>query len=459
LGDFFLANLEASPGITMRTTLLGACFLLGFLGTELQADDPLKKADRPHVILILADDLGYECIRANGGQSYQTPNLDRLAKSGVRFEHCHVQPLCTPTRVQLMTGKYNIRNYLNFGTLLRNETTFAHQMKQAGYATAICGKWQLGREVDSPRHFGFDESYLWQHTRRPPRYANPGLELNGQERNFSKGEYGPDLVNDFAIDFVTRHRNQPFFLYYPMMLTHDPYQPTPDSPDWDPKAKGESVNRKEKHFGEMVTYMDKLIGKLDAKLVELGIRDKTLVLFLGDNGTGRGATSRWNGSTIRGGKGTTKATGTHVPLIVSWPSGAKEGQVNRDLISSVDLFPTLCQAAGAEIPANLDGVSFLPQIRGEKGNPREWLYTWYSPRQQADLSVTEYAFDQGFKLYRDGRFFDLQADPEEGKPLKISELTGPQIAAAQKLQSALDRFKDARPEELDRRFRESLKTK
>ena len=156
----------------------------------------------------------------------------------MRFEHCHVQPLCTPTRVQLMTGRYNVRNYLNFGTLVRTETTFAHLLKKAGYATGICGKWQLGREKDSPQHFGFDESYLWQHTRRPPRYANPGLEHNGKELNFTNGEYGPKLVNDFALDFVTRHKDEPFFLYYPMMLTHDPFQPTPGQPRLGPEGDG-----------------------------------------------------------------------------------------------------------------------------------------------------------------------------------------------------------------------------
>ena len=116
--------------------LLGAC-----AAPASSAADPPK---RPNVVVILADDFGYECVTANGGQSYKTPHLDRLAKGGVRFEHCHVQPLCTPTRVQLMTGKYNVRNYLNFGTLVRTETTFAHLMKRAGYATGICGKWGLG---------------------------------------------------------------------------------------------------------------------------------------------------------------------------------------------------------------------------------------------------------------------------------------------------------------------------
>ena len=193
----------------MKSILAKIGLLVASCGILPAASAPrLLAADaKPNLILIMADDFGYECVTANGGQSYQTPNLDRLAATGMRFEQCHVQPLCTPTRVQLMTGRYNVRNYLNFGTLLRQETTFAHLLKKAGYATGICGKWQLGHEPDSPQHFGFDESCLWQHTRRPPRYANPGLEHNGVAKDFTDGEYGPKLVNDFALDFVTRHQD------------------------------------------------------------------------------------------------------------------------------------------------------------------------------------------------------------------------------------------------------------
>ncbi|MFM8274419.1 MAG: sulfatase-like hydrolase/transferase [Gemmata sp.] len=441
----------------MTRFALGLAALLGACAAP--ATSAADAPKRPNVVVILADDFGYECVTANGGQSYKTPHLDRLAKGGVRFEHCHVQPLCTPTRVQLMTGKYNVRNYLNFGTLVRTETTFAHLMKRAGYATGICGKWQLGHEKDSPQHFGFDESYLWQHTRRPPRYANPGLEHNGNELNFTKGEYGPDLLNDFAIDFVTRHRGEPFFLYYPLTLTHDPFQPTPDSAGWDPKATGETANRDVRHFADMVAYADKLIGKFDAKLGELGIRDNTLVLFVGDNGTGRGVTSRFRGADYKGGKGTTTAAGTHVPLIASWPGVIRNGSTSADLISSVDVLPTVCRAAGADVPANTDGVSFLPQLTGEKGAPREYLYAWYSPRQQADLTVSEYAFDRGYKLYRTGHFYDLTADPKEAKPLKVADLTGAAAAAAKKLDAALAQYKDARPAALDQQFRESIKKK
>ena len=432
-------------------TLLNLIALLAF------ACGPAFAAGRPNIILIMADDFGYECVAANGGQSYQTPNLDRLAATGMRFEQCHVQPLCTPTRVQLMTGRYNVRNYFDFGTLLRTETTFAHLLKKAEYATGICGKWQLGREVDAPKHFGFDESYLWQHTRLAPRYANPGLEHNGVQQDFSNGEYGPKLVNDFALDFVTRHKAKPFFLYYPMMLTHDPFQPTPDSPDWNPKAVGEQVNRDVKHFADLTAYMDKMIGRLVAKLDELGIRDNTLLLFLGDNGTRSSVTSRFNGGDYAGGKGTTTKRGTHVPCIANWPAVIQPRRVNRDLISSVDFLPTICAAGGVPAPVKLDGVSFLPQLRGEQGAPREWLYCWYSPRQRLDLTVSEFACNHEYKLYRTGELFDLKADPFEEKPVAVPASTGRAAIAAKKLQGVLAQFEDARPAELDRQFEQSMR--
>jgi arylsulfatase A len=402
----------------------------------------------PNIVFILADDLGYETIGANGGQSYKTPNLDRMAATGMRFERCYVQPLCTPTRVQLMTGMYNVRNYIEFGTMDPHATTFGNLLKNAGYMTAIAGKWQLGHDKDLPRRFGFDEACLWQHTRRPPRYANPGLEYNGVERDFNHGEYGPDLVSDFALDFITRHKSQPFFLYYPMMLTHAPFQPTPDSPDWDPKASGEKAGKNVKHFADMVAYMDKLVGKLVTKVDELGLRDNTLIIFLGDNGTGKGVTSRFRGSAYDGGKGLTTAAGMHVPLIANWPGHVPSGGVNDDLIDSTDFLPTLCAAAGTNVPSALtiDGHSFLPQLLGEKGQPREWIYSWYS--QDGKPPFREFAMDAKYKLYRSGRFIGLGNDPLEARPQSAGELKGAEAAAAAKLKKVLAQYANARPAEL-----------
>lgn len=411
---------------------------------------------RPNIVLIMVDDFGFECVTANGGQSYRTPNIDQLAATGVRFENCHVQPLCTPTRVQLMTGRYNIRNYLEFGTLIRSATTFGHLLREAGYATAVCGKWQLGREQDSPQHFGFEESCLWQQTRRPPRYANPGLEYNGVEKDFNSGEYGPELVNNFALDFITQHREQPFFLYYPMILTHDPFQPTPDSSDWDPKTSDERSLNDVKHFADMTAFTDKMVGRVVSKLDELQLRENTLLIFLGDNGTLRTVTSRFNGTDFQGGKGRTTHRGTHVPCIANWPAVMQQGCVSGDLISSTDFLPTLCEAAHIAVPEDADGVSFLPQLRGDPGTPREWLYTWYSPRQRADMTVAECAFNHQFKLYRTGEFFDLAADPDEKKPLAIETLDQHPAEQAAMLWAVLDQFTDARPPELDEKFHQQM---
>lgn len=427
-------------GMTMR--VLCWCVLsLVFLCTLAAA------APRPNVVLIMADDLGYETIGANGGTSYKTPVLDRLAGTGVRFDRCYVQPLCTPTRVQLMTGSYNVRNYVTFGSMDPKAVTFGNIFKDAGYATCIAGKWQLGADRSLPKKFGFDEHCLWQHTRRPPRYANPGLEINGQEKDYRNGEYGPDLVNDYALDFITRHKDKPFFLYYPMILTHGPYQPTPHSPTWDPKAVGEAVNRDEKHFGHMVEYMDKLMGEVVAHLDRLGIRGNTLLVFLGDNGTGRGTRSMMGDRTVVGGKGLTTAAGMHVPLIVSWPGKIASGRVCSDLVDSTDFLPTISEAAGVTAPAvlKIDGRSFLPQLRGETGNPRQWIYSWYSPRGE---NLREFVFNQRFKLYRTGEFYDLAKDSAENAPLQVGALTGEAAAAARLFRTVLGRYEDARPPHL-----------
>lgn len=404
---------------------------------------------KPNVILILADDLGFECIGANGGTSYKTPVLDKLAATGVRFEHCNVQPLCTPTRVQLMTGIYNVRNYLDFGHMDPKCITFGNIMKQAGYATCITGKWQLGQDPELPKKFGFDEHCLWQHTRRPPRYANPGLEINGAAKDYTKGEYGPDLVNDYALDFIARKKDAPFFLYYPMMLTHGPYQATPDSADWNPKQQGENGGQSAEHFADMVAYMDKLIGKLVARLDELGLRENTLLLFIGDNGTGAGTKSMMGDKLVVGAKGSMIHTGTHVPLIVNCPGKAASGKVCTDLVDSVDILPTLCEATGASLPEGLkiDGRSFAPQLRGEKGQPREWRYSWYGPRE---FFEGEFTATRDFKLYRDGRFYDLRSDSQEKSSLPVASLEGEAAAAAKMLQGALDQFKDARPKGLEK---------
>ena len=234
---------------------------------------PAISLPKPNIVMIMADDLGLETMGSYGGNLYKTPNLDRLAAKGARFEHCYAQPICTPSRVQLMTGQYNVRNYAKFGLLPRDEVTFAHKLKAEGYATCIAGKWQLGRQKDAPQHFGFEEALLWQHTRDgrmnidgtrvDKRYENPILEKNGEPLAYNGGEFAPDLMVDFILDFIERKAQQPFLVYYPMILTHCPFVPTPHSEDWDPSSAGSPTYKGDKaYFGDMVEYVDHSLVKL-----------------------------------------------------------------------------------------------------------------------------------------------------------------------------------------------------
>jgi arylsulfatase A len=401
---------------------------------------------RTNVILILIDDFGYECVTANGGESYRTPVMDKLAATGVRLEQAHAQPLCTPTRVALMTGLNNKRNYTRFAHLDPKQRTFGHFFKDAGYATCVVGKWQLGKDLEGPALFGFQEHCLWQLNRRPGRYRNPGLEINGKQVDFNKDEYGPDIVNDYALDFITRQKDQPFFLYYPMMLTHSPYDATPDSPDY-LTSKSEDGTKKVGHFPDMVAYTDKLIGKLVAKLEELKLRENTLIVIMGDNGTGGGTPSRFKGREVTGGKGSSLVWGTHVPGIANWPGQVATGKVCSDMIEAADMLPTICEAAQVPLPTDLklDGRSFLPQLRGEKGNPKDALYVWYNPSGGAKAQY-EFAHEARYKLYADGRFFDTVADDREKSPLKDAELSAEAKAARTKLQAVLDANQGPRDE-------------
>ena len=405
---------------------------------------------RPNIVVILADDLGFECIAANGGTSYKTPNIDKLASQGVRFENCHAQPLCTPSRVQLMTGQYNVRNYLNFGKLGRNQTTFGNLFKNAGYQTAIAGKWQLGKEKDSPQHFGFDQSCLWQQTLKAndsighdTRYSNPVLEINGEPKYYTNGEFGADVESDFLCHFIEENKAKSFLVYYPMTLSHCPFVPTPDSKDWNPKSKG-SMNYKGKpvYFSDMVTYMDKVVGKIVAKIDELGLGNNTLIIFTGDNGTDQPIISMLRGKEYPGGKQYTTDNGTHVPLIARWSGRIEANKECFDLIDFTDFLPTICEATSIKTPATIpvDGVSFLPQLLGKKGSPRDWIYSWYSRTGKLE-GLSEFARNTDYKLYTTGQFFNIKGDFFEKTPLPLDKLNKKEETAYKSLNEALSKYK------------------
>lgn len=409
------------------------------------------QSNRPNIVLIMADDLGFECLGVNGGSSYSTPNLDRMAAQGMRFENCHSQSLCTPSRVQIMTGLYNVRNYTEFGKLDRSQKSFANLFKDAGYKTAIAGKWQLGREKDSPQHFGFDLSCLWQHSLPrtdsagfDSRFSNPILESNGEVMQLDRGIYGPDVVSDFICDFIKESKDRPFFAYYPMILTHCPFVPTPDSKDWDPDNPGSlSYKGDPRYFADMVAYMDGIVGKIISTIEIAGLEKNTIIIFTGDNGTDQPVVSMFKGKEYPGGKGQTTDNGTHVPLIVRWDSAIEPGAECLDLVDFSDFLPTICEAAEIKLTQDIeyDGFSFLPQLLGEKGNPRKWIYSWYSPRGE---SLKEFARDTEYKLYTSGAFYNVKDDFFEQTALNPEDFSKEEKQSYKTLNKALNKYKNIR---------------
>ena len=399
---------------------------------------------RPHIILIMADDLGVEGLNCYGGTSYRTPRLDRLAAEGLRFSHAYAQPLCTNSRVQLMTGMCNNRNWLYFGCLDPEARTIGHRMQEAGYRTCIAGKWQLhsydplnypGSESRrgkgmQPAQAGFDEFSLWHtgHTElKGPRYADPVILQNGVFRKDLQGRYGEDVWVDFIVDFMKRHGNdeRPFFVYYPMTLPHWPFVPTPRSDDWGIPEKMHppqgTTGGDTKYFPDMVAYLDEIVGRLVDAVDQQGLRDDTLILFYSDNGTDRRVTSHTNFGAIRGGKGSTTDAGTHVPLIARWPGRISSG-INDDLVDSTDFLPTVLAAAGRplRLPESIDGHSFFPQLLGQAGHPRRWIFCHFDPRPGWDkdkYTLIQFVRNKRFKLYGDGRLFDVPNDPLEQAPI------------------------------------------
>ncbi|WP_116368052.1 sulfatase-like hydrolase/transferase [Parahaliea mediterranea] len=397
---------------------------------------------RPNFVLILADDLGVEAVGAYGGESYRTPHIDRLAAQGVRFDNAHATPLCTPTRVMLLTGKESWRNYTHFGYLDPTETTFAQRLQQAGYATFATGKWQLVsnkyQELDgmSPAAAGFADYALWQVQAREgesDRYDNPTLQTPAGPQAGepgAPGSYGPARFSAAIQRFIrdSAARGQPFLAYYPMVLPHRPFSAPP----------GTSGADRQQRFADMMAYMDSIVGDIRATLETAGVAENTLLLFIGDNGTDRKITSRWRGREVAGGKATSLNLATHVPFIAWWP-GQLAPAARAELVSLADVLPTLL-ALGAPrqaLPPNVDGRSLWPLLAGGAANDwRDSLFMHYDPRW-SDNVPARYAFDTRWKLYQDGRLFHIADDPLEQQALQ-PPLPAAAEAARQRLQRRLD---------------------
>jgi arylsulfatase A len=412
----------------MKTSLIALAALVLAPLPHLQAAET-SAARKPNIILILADDLGIGNVSAYGADHFKTPNIDALAKSGTRFERCFSSPVCGPSRAVLMTGRYGFRTGMTGNDkdsakimAAATEIMIPKILKPAGYVTGQVGKWsQIPLE---PSDWGFDEFLrfkasgdYWNTQERAESYT-----LNGKQVPLADGEYLPDKMNDFAVDFITRHKDEAFFLYYPMSHVHTDILRTPDSA---PDSKD--------LFMDNISYMDKLVGKLTAALERLKLRENTIVFFVGDNGVHPGESDRSTirGRRISGAKGSLLEGGSLVPLIASWPRTIPADKVSPALTDFSDFFPTLTELAGGKLPegVTIDGRSFAPILKGEAGNPRESIFV--------QLGRNWYARESAWKLTQANELFDMSDAPFVEKAVAADSADPEAIAARKRLQATL----------------------
>jgi len=438
------------------------------------AADPAEKAGnsrgKPNILFIMVDDLGKEWVSCCGAEDIKTPNLDALAAGGMRFTNAYSMPQCTPTRVTLLTGQYPWRTgWVNHWDVPRwgvgyfdwkHHTTVARVLKQAGYATAAAGKWQINDfrvTPDAMKKHGFDEWCMWTgyEAGNPPsgkRYWDAYIHTSAGSKTH-KGKFGPDVYTDFLTDFMKRHRDGPMFLYFPMALTHGPLVHTPDEPD---------VTDKLAKHKAMVRYVDKLVGRLVKAIADLGIRERTIVIFTTDNGSGGGMTGTRNGRKVRGGKAKKNEAGVCAPFLVHGPGLVPAGAVTDALTDFTDLLPTFAELGGATVPKDLeiDGVSIAPVLLGKaKDSPRKWIMALGHGAAQLDEKGVRGKNDYADRVVRDKRYkvwvepsrqitqlYDLKADPWEQKNL-IDSTDPAHKAALKRLRAVVDSLpaKDARP--------------
>ena len=393
----------------------------------------MAQTKKPNIIYILADDLGIDGLSCYGADLYKTPVIDKLAKEGIRYTNAYTAPLCGPSRALILTGRYAFRtgavNQDMTGEMSPAvETMMPKILKQAGYTSSMIGKW--GQLPLGPAEFGFDD-YL--------RFFGSGVYistdekkqkyvLNGQESILKDKEYMPDLMHTHVEEFLSKHTKDPFYLYYSLVHVHGEIIATPDTKPGTTEFKD--------LYTDNINYMDKLVGKLLRTLDSLKLRDNTLIVFMGDNGTAgqAAAIGTVNGKKIIGKKGTMQEGGSLVPLIANWPSTIKKGSVSKDLIDATDLIPTFAEIAGAPLPTNniLDGKSFAYQLKGGKGSPRDWIFT--------ELGNDWYVRSANWKLNRAGKLFDMRNAPFEEKEVAIDDSNK---AEKDKLQNVLDSLNPA----------------
>ena len=410
-----------------------SCLLSLALGSFVAVSGALA-ADKPNIIFILADDLGIGNVGCYGADAtVKTPHIDALARGGTRYTNAYTVPLCGPSRAAILSGRYAFRtgatNQDATGEMKPSVETFLPKtLKAAGYASSMIGKW--GQLPLGPAEFGFDEhlkfqgsGIYWNSQAKGKNYV-----VNTQSVPLRDKEYLPDVMHRHVVDFMTRNREKPFYLYYSLSHIHGEILPTPDSA---PDSKD--------LYADNIAYMDKLVGQLVAELDRLKLREKTLIVFFGDNGTGGNYSDRAtvNGRRLSGAKGDMLEGGALVPMIVNWPGKTPAGKICTDMVDSTDFFPTFAEFAGAKLPAEtvIDGRSMAAQFRGEKGQPRDWAFV--------QLARNWYVRSTGWKLNQAGELYDMSGAPW-GEKLAPADTKDPAaLAARQRLSAALAQLNPA----------------
>jgi arylsulfatase A-like enzyme len=411
---------------------------------------------KPNIIFIMVDDLGKDMISCYGSEKTQTPNIDALAAKGARFTNAYSMPQCVPTRVTVLTGQYPFRHgWVNHYDVPRwgkgchfdpnYNPCIARVIKSAGYSTCIAGKWQISDfriQPDILNEVGFDEYCVWTGYEKgnpssAKRYWDAYLHTDEGSKTY-KDQFGPDICNQFIIDFIGKHKAEPMMVYYPMILTHGPLTSTPHHRDVSSKKV-------------MVEYMDYLVGRLVEALDKSGIREKTILIWSTDNGPAKGKTIE---------------KGVCEPFVVNCPGLVPQGIVTDALVDFTDILPTFAEIAAAKLPKGhiIDGKSFAPLILGKvDDSKREWImamggggtsaqrvnggYRVFNRHEYRDRVIR----DKRYKLYigrdrRSDKLVDLNVDQEEQHNILTSN--DPAVRAALvKLEKVAANFpeKDANP--------------
>ena len=405
--------------------------------------DMSRQSTQPNIILITADDVGYEIPTYSGGQSYSTPNLDFMAANGMQFPRFRPHPDGPPSRLALQTGKYNYRNWEKFGYLPPASSTIANMLHDANYATCFVGKWQFDGGDASIKSHGYDQYIAFVpfnpqdnngHDQTYRRYKDPYLYSNGQylPEDSVHDKYSEDIYADYMDKFIDSNLTRPFFLTYCTNLVQRPFSPTPDDSDYANwvASRDDATKANKKYYPGMVAYMDKMIGKLITKIQESGLANNTIIIFTSDNATNNFITSQWNGQSITGGKSSTTAKDMKVPMVVYGPGTVMPGVVDTSLADMTDLMPTIADMASIPLPTTwgpLDGTTFYDNLTGaiDTAKQRKTIYCYW-PLTYANHTDISFVYDYKYKLYDSlsgGQFYNISKDSAELKPIKPNKLT------------------------------------